>query len=235
MSAKIDLTGQKFARLTFVKEVGGRVWEVVCDCGTVFTVLYSSVKTGNTSSCGCLKREATVLRNKAGAKEGRQTREYKIWGGIKTRCYNTKAKKYKEYGARGIYMSEEWRNSFDVFYADMGPSPSNKHSIDRIENSKGYERGNCRWATAIEQGNNKTCNVRVTYAGETLTLTQWGERALVRPEIFGNRIRLSKWSFEEALNTPSLPSGVNKRHGLKYIPCMQPYPRPSVILKKAII
>lgn len=79
------------------------------------------------------------------------TTESQIWSAIKQRCYNPKTKYYPIYGGRGIVMCERWRTSFKAFYEDMGPRPSTKHSIDRIDNDKGYGPDNCRWATSVEQ------------------------------------------------------------------------------------
>jgi hypothetical protein len=80
--------------------------------------------------------------------------EFRIWTGIRTRCYNRRCKAYRNYGGRGIVMCERWRSSFLAFFADMGPRPSRRHSIDRINNEKGYEPGNCRWATWTQQNRN---------------------------------------------------------------------------------
>jgi hypothetical protein len=74
---------------------------------------------------------------------------------MKQRCYNPKRKNYKYYGGRGIVVSDEWRNSFETFFADMGPRPSDNHSIERIDSDGPYSKGNCKWATSTEQTWNK--------------------------------------------------------------------------------
>lgn len=84
-----------------------------------------------------------------------ETTEYVIWKGMKQRCSNPKHVAYRMYGGRGITVCERWRVSFTAFYADMGPRPSKGHSIDRIDNERGYEPGNVRWATSDVQGANR--------------------------------------------------------------------------------
>lgn len=80
---------------------------------------------------------------------------YKSWWGMIMRCTNPRNRKYRLYGGRGIQICDRWRLSFDAFISDMGPRPSPKHSIDRIDNDGNYEPGNCRWATMKEQNLNK--------------------------------------------------------------------------------
>jgi hypothetical protein len=105
---------------------------------------------------------------------------------------------YKYYGARGIKVCERWFNSFPAFLEDMGPRPSKEYSIDRIDNNGNYEPGNCRWSTRVEQGRNKSTNVMVTHAGETLCVSEWAERYGVGASMLSNRLRAG-WSFEDAV------------------------------------
>jgi len=100
-------------------------------------------------------------------------KEYKVWGGMIDRCENPKNPSYKNYGERGITVCGRWRNSFVLFYEDMGPRPSVKHSLDRIDNNGSYYPDNCRWATQTEQCNNTRYNVRITIKGRTETLSDW--------------------------------------------------------------
>jgi hypothetical protein len=90
----------------------------------------------------------------------------RCWHGMKTRCYNPQNPAYKHYGRRGIRVCDRWRLNFDAFLEDMGPPPSARHSIDRIDNDRGYEPDNCRWATPREQGANKRSAARIRHMGE---------------------------------------------------------------------
>lgn len=174
----IDLTDRRFGKLVVIgkKETNFRderyQWLCRCDCGsTPKAIRYSQLVYGNTVSCGCHRQ---AILDQSRLKHGfRYKREYRIWIGIKERCYNPNNKNYQVYGGRGIKMSEEWKNSFEAFYRDMGDLPSPTHTIDRRDNSLGYNKENCRWATRKEQANNKTNNILFTIDGETKTLSQW--------------------------------------------------------------
>lgn len=93
--------------------------------------------------------------------EGNKTPEYRAWAAMKQRCYNENCAQYPLYGGRGIEVHPEWLNSFQCFYADMGPRPTSKHSLDRVDNEKGYSKSNCRWATPSQQTANQRDRKRV--------------------------------------------------------------------------
>lgn len=101
---------------------------------------------------------------------------YYIWCSIKQRCTNPNVKNYHRYGGRGVTMCEEWMNDFEAFAKDMGPRPSSRHSIERIDNDKGYCKENCKWATREEQSSNQCYTVFYEYKGEKLSETQWARK-----------------------------------------------------------
>lgn len=101
------------------------------------------------------------------------TAEYRIWTNIKTRCLNHRNVRYALYGGRGITICDRWKHSFAAFLADVGRRPSSAHSLDRVDNNRGYEPGNIRWATSVEQNNNRRDNVLIECRGRTQTLAAW--------------------------------------------------------------
>jgi hypothetical protein len=154
-----DLTGQRFGSLVAISILppsgsAHRVWFCLCDCGQTKESYSHRLKIGSNTSCGCQR-----YAGKGNKKHGlRKTREYESWAAAKSRCFNDTSKRYKDYGGRGITMSPLWKDDFAKFYADMGPRPDGT-SLDRENNDDNYEPGNCRWATPIEQANNKRNNV----------------------------------------------------------------------------
>lgn len=180
-SRAIDLTGRFFGRwlvLCRMANVNSRPrWLVQCRCKELRIVGSNSLLSGSSQSCGCLSRERTqawaVLPRTHGMTN---SPEHRVWQGIKTRTTNPKASCYHRYGGRGILMCERWFNDFQAFYEDMGPRPSPKHTIERLDNDGPYSPENCRWATIKEQTRNKSTNVRLTYKGEHLCVAEWAER-----------------------------------------------------------
>ena len=117
------------------------------------------------------------------------------------RCGDPKVTEWKNYGGRGITVCERWRESFEAFLSDMGPRPSTKHSIDRIDNNGPYAPGNCRWATRVEQGANRRNNRNVVYQGETIPLAEWARRTGGNLTTIYQRMR-SGLSLQEAVDVP---------------------------------
>ncbi len=195
-----DLTGQRFGRLVVVSRgpdskntARTRRWFCICDCGLERLVASTSLKSGGTVSCGCIRR-----------KEGAVTRkpEYAIWQGILNRCRNSNVRSFKNYGGRGISVAPEWQ-TFEQFYADMGPRPSTSHSVERKDVDGNYGPGNCLWATAREQCNNRRNTRRVMYRGELMPLAEAVRRAgsVIHIEAAWVRLRTG-WTPEAALETP---------------------------------
>lgn len=147
------------------------------------------------------------MKNQGNLKHGARTNnkaqpEYAIWRGMKARCRNPKTKAYPLYGGRGIRVCMPW-NSFEQFLKDMGPRPSPKHTIDRINNNRGYNKKNCRWATMKEQQNNRRNNVLVQIEQETKTLSQWCEIYQIHISTVNKRTDRG-WSLIDALQIPLL-------------------------------
>lgn len=120
----------------------------------------------------------------------RSAPEYNVWNGMKHRCHNPNYGGYRKYGARGIVVCDRWRESFEAFYADMGPRPSSKHSIEREDNDGPYSPDNCRWALPIEQMNNQRKTILVDVGGTMKTLRQIADEAGVPITVIQARHRL---------------------------------------------
>lgn len=125
------------------------------------------------------------------------TKVYDTWANMIQRCHNKKCSGYKKYGAKGILVCPEW-HTFENFYEDMGDMPSLKHTIDRIDSTKGYSPDNCRWATMKEQQNNRTNNRLITFNGKTKTLAQWSELTGICRSVISYRLK-KDWTIERAL------------------------------------
>lgn len=142
----------------------------------------------------------------------RQTRIYGIWNGMLQRCYNPNRPKYKDYGARGIGVCEEWRHNFKAFYDwAMANGYNDNLTIDRKNNDKGYEPSNCRWITIADQSYNKSTSKYITYRGETRTVAEWAKIKNIKICTLWMRLYKSNWSIEKALETPVSQSRNTKK------------------------
>ena len=159
------MEGLRFERLLVTKLHSrdanyNKRWECICDCGNTAIVLGDKLKNGSTKSCGCLANE---LRKALMRKADEERRLYtkKSWQAMMGRCYNIKYPSYHRYGEKGIVVCDRWRfgeegkTGWECFFEDMGPKPTG-HSIDRIDNTKGYFLENCRWADKFTQAKNRT-------------------------------------------------------------------------------
>jgi len=149
---KINLINLKFGRLTVLKQgetVGMHIyWYCECDCGNHKSVASRHLRSGRTMSCGCLQEEAIRTHGMT------DTPEYSVWSGMHQRCTNHNNLQYKDYGGRGISVCKEW-DSFLTFFKDMSYRPSINHTLERINNDLGYYADNCKWATRLEQAQNR--------------------------------------------------------------------------------
>lgn len=156
-----NLTGKVFGKLTAISiagknKYGNYLYNCKCECGNETIVFAGALRNGHTKTCGCshFDHNSNNLRN---TKHGMyESPEYNSWYSMKYRCTNMNAANYKYYGGRGIIVCERWMQSFENFYQDMGPRPTGKHSLDRIDNNGNYEPSNCRWATDDQQYKNKS-------------------------------------------------------------------------------
>ena len=138
------------------------------------------------------------------------TLTYARWKSMKQRCNDPNAINYPQYGGRGISVCDRWKD-FESFLADMGECPGDGMTMDRIDNSKGYEPGNCRWANKQTQANNKTNNHKLEWRGETKTTMEWSRITGIPSGTIFNRIRFG-WSVEDALTRGPHERGLMLTH-----------------------
>lgn len=188
-----DMAGQRFGLITVVRRAendkyGNARWLCRCDCGKEFVTLGHSIRNGHTRSCGHLQRDkaSEMLRTHQMSK----TALYKSWAGMVQRCSNPNAKAYKDYGARGITVCDEWRD-FQKFYewaVRNGYKPG--LTIERMDNNKGYEPSNCTYATRAEQNRNTTRTHRIETSDGFITAAEAARIANL------SRSTVAKWARE---------------------------------------
>jgi hypothetical protein len=201
-----NLLGRKFERLRVIDFAGYKMrgnhlkahWQCRCIEGNLLIVEASNLKQKKTKSCGCLGMEKLLERSITHGK--RHTPEYTAWHGMIQRCEDPNKPGYENYGGRGITVSEPWHN-FAVFYADMGQRPSPQHSVERKDNSQGYSKENCLWATRLEQSRNRRNNILITYQGREQCLAAWAKELGMKRHTLAKRIK-DGWPIEDAFTFP---------------------------------
>jgi len=197
MSKTIDLTGLKFGKWTVMEKDsaasnGTLMWLCKCECGTIKKVRGTTLRNGESVSCGCSWRFNIECE-----------RIHYVWEHMKQRCYNPKNTRYKHYGGRGITICQEWLDDFMNFYNwSIDNGYKEDLTIDRINVNGNYEPSNCRWITNKEQQSNKQYNHLITFNDKTKAITQWAECLGIRSNTLFTRIDKYGWSIEKALTTP---------------------------------
>lgn len=171
-----------------------------CENATVKEVNRNALLNGSSQSCGCLRAELSGSRLTTHGMYSAPER--RVHASMMTRCTNPKYHEYHLYGGRGITVCPEWLGNFAKFYEDMGPRPSPEHQLDRRDNSLGYSKSNCYWATKNENARNKRTTIMVEYKGESKSLAEWAElHGLDYHAVF---YRYQKGDTGETLFRPSL-------------------------------
>jgi len=208
MEKPIDLTGKRFGKLTVLsfnkKEKGHYYWNCICDCGTECVKDGDRLRRLETKSCGCYRASRVTTHGK------HNSRIYRIWRDMKTRCSCPSAKAYERYGGRGINYIAEWEE-FEPFYNwAINNGYKDGLTLDRIDYNGNYEPSNCKWSTMKEQSRNTSKNTLVTYKNETHCLAKWAEILNIKPSTLYGRLHMG-WSIEKAFETPIIERKRNEK------------------------
>ena len=209
--ANEEIIGKTFNRLTVLgvagkDKRGATLFLCKCSCGQEATALAYQLRSGRKKSCGCLSRETAKERLTKHGESG--SRLHKLWKGVRKRCYCKTCEQYKDYGARGIKMCEEWRDNFLAFKEFMlsigynETLPTGVQTIEREDVNGDYEPSNCKLITKTEQNYNKRNNHFVTYRGETKTIVEFANEYGLDADIIFNRINNYGYTIEEAIEKP---------------------------------
>lgn len=207
-----DLTGNRYGRLVVIDRAENQKkstrWRCICDCGTMVIAQSANLKFGSKKSCGCLPKgrprmphKSPKLHKPRKATEATHERTRRTWASMMYRCGSQLHGKFENYGGRGIAVCERWKE-YSNFLEDMGERPDGK-SIDRIDNNKGYEPGNCRWATNKEQNANRRDNRNFVCDGKTLNVAQIAELLGKTYSTMYSRLVTRKLTVEQAVQLGS--------------------------------
>jgi hypothetical protein len=155
MPKLINLNGKQFGLWTVLGYTEHGRWLCRCQCGQLVTVFSESLSQGRSTKCKSGIHNNIGNRARTHGMSRRGISEYSAWLSMKQRCSNPNYRNYKFWGGRGIAVCERWKDSFENFFSDMGKKPTPQHSLDRIDNDKGYGPDNCRWVTRSVQNSNR--------------------------------------------------------------------------------
>lgn len=206
---RLELSGQKFWFWTVknfhgISSNGHSQWNCVCDCGKEQVVTGWNLKAGYAKSCGCKTLEFIIKSSTTHGKA--KTPLHNIWLGIKNRCYNKNSVSYKNYGGRGIRLSDSWLN-FENFYNDMAPTYQMGLTIERDKVDEGYSKENCSWIPRNRQSRNRTNTIWLETEKGLMTITEAAKEAGVSWFCMYNRYL--KNCPKEKLLLPSGKAGRN--------------------------
>lgn len=197
----------KYGRLTTIREYTERIGkkshhfvDCICDCGKELRLNYKSLKSGNTKSCGCYRKD---LMSKTKKTHGlTDSKEYISYRAMKSRCYSETNQDYALYGGRGISVCDRWLDvdGFFNFIEDMGERPKN-HSLDRKDSNGNYTPENCKWSTQKEQCRNISTNRIINYKNKDFIMSELCEEYNIDYVMFRRRLERG-WEIEDAIKAP---------------------------------
>lgn len=188
MATALNLTGLRFGELVVLRRGEGMYgrpsWVCACSCGKEVEVGRGNLRSGATTSCGCVRDSLLGARGRTHGLSN--TGAYSSWAKMMQRCYDTRHPYYSQYGGAGVTVVAEW-HTFEGFYRDMGDRPDGT-TLDRKSGALGYFAGNCRWATRKEQANNTKSNHLIRYKRRVYTLTELAEEHGIAPATLRKRL-----------------------------------------------
>jgi len=215
-NSRVAPVGMAFGRLTVLglaspSDSGEIQWSCLCECGVKKDIRRYLILGGQTSSCGCLRRErlhhAAIKLGEDRTTHGEsplknRTPEYRAWIQMKWRCENPRATSWRLYGGRGIRVCPDWSGSYQAFLSHIGRKPTPEHSLDRIDVNGHYEPGNVRWANRRTQASNRRTSTMISHSGETYCMAEWARRLGISHQSLSSRLKHG-WSIEKALTMPA--------------------------------
>lgn len=199
------IVGATFGRWTVIesgiKHNNHKSSKCKCACGEIRNIRNEKLIKGSSQSCGCLRNDNLTTHGATKRSTRKDSHEYWIWNTVVQRCTNPNVANWMDYGGRGITVCDRWLK-YENFITDMGKRPTQKHSIERIDNDAGYSPGNCRWATRPEQAKNKRNNHVIELFGRSQHLAEWAREYGISHTLILSRLRAG-WTEEDSVTKPA--------------------------------